>query len=106
MMGPYEKTLKTINEVKTLSSHMISLGKIRLECEDPQLDVYIVALIKALQFQHVYSTSRTTPLALTFFPTAETHSLYVYCLQFKKHKKPEWQVLAERNGWQPPLSRA
>jgi hypothetical protein len=102
MMSPYEKTLKTINEVKTLAAHMVSLGKIRMECEDAHLDGYIVSQIRALQFQHQHSSSRSTPLALTFFPTNETQWLSTYCQQFIKQKKPEWQVLAERHGWQPP----
>lgn len=102
MMSPYERILKSINEVKTLTSHMASLGKIRMESEDTHLDGHIVNQIKALQFQHQHSSSKSTPLALTFFPTTETYWLSTYCQQFIKQKKPEWQVLAERNGWQPP----
>lgn len=95
----YERTIKTATEVKTLSSHMSALGKIRAGSEDDELSFYIEALIRALQFYHQQSYARSTPTSLTFDPIMETVRLLDYCSFHTRSNKPEWQVIAERNGW-------
>lgn len=104
IMSNYDKTIKTATEVKTISGHMISLGKIRATSEDEELNFYIEALVLALQFHHQKSKAKSTPTSLTFNPLQETIRLLDYCDYHNQSKKPEWQVLAERNGWSRPRS--
>lgn len=98
----YDKTIRTINEVKSLSSHMVSLGKIRIESEDQQLTYFIDHLLGALQYHHQQSGSKTTPISLALVPIHQAQDLLSYCMMYKMQKKPEWQVLAERHGWTSP----
>lgn len=100
-MNSYERTVRTINEVKTLKSHMESLGKILATSEDDQLRAFISQVIWVLQHQLQHSTSKSIPTSLMFYPVTQTIQLLEYCKFQNRHKKPEWQVLAERNGWTP-----
>lgn len=78
---------------------MSALGKIRAGSEDDELNFYIEALIRALQFYHQQGNFRSTPTSLTFDPLPEAIRLLDYCSIYVRSNKPEWQVLAERNGW-------
>lgn len=100
-MNSYERTVRTINEVKTLKSHMESLGKILATSEDDHLRALIAQVVFALQHQLQHSTSKSIPTSLMFYPVPQTIQLFDYCKFHNHHKKPEWQVLAERNGWAP-----
>lgn len=100
-MNSYEKTVRTINEVKTLKSHMESLGKILATSEDDHLRAFIAQVVFALQHQLQHSTSKSIPTSLMFYPVPQTIQLLDYCKFQNQQKKPEWQVLAERNGWAP-----
>ena len=100
-MNIYERTDRTVNEVKTLKSHMESLGKILATSEDDQLRALISQVVWALQHQLQHSTSKSIPTSLMFYPVPQTIQLLEYCKSQTRHKKPEWQVLAERNGWAP-----
>ena len=100
-MNSYERTARTVNEVKTLKSHMESLGKILATSEDDQLRALISQVVLALQHQLQHSTSKSIPTSLMFYPVPQTIQLLEYCKSQTRHKKPEWQVLAERNGWAP-----
>lgn len=100
-MNNYEKTVRTVTEVKTISAHMVALGKIRATSEDVQLNYLIQSLVVALQFPHLHGTSKGVPTSLTFWPLAETQRLLEYCSNQNRFKKPEWQVIAEREGWAP-----
>lgn len=101
-MSVYAKTIRTLAEVKTITAHMVSLGKIRAESEDQELGYLIANLVVALQYFHQQNKARSTPTSLTFQPAGETNPLLNYCNFHERSKKPEWQVLAERNGWKPP----
>jgi hypothetical protein len=101
----YDKTIRTINEVKSLSSHMVALGKIRVDSEDLHLVHLINHLLVALHYYHQQSGSKTTPVPLALVPIQETQNVLTYCMTYKVQKKPEWQVVAERHGWRPPVSR-
>lgn len=103
----YEDAVRTVDEVKTLSSHMSALGKIRARSEDQQLNNLVQSLVGALQlqYQQVNAVTRSTPTSLTFYPNMETQALIQYCRWRIGSDKPEWQVLAEQNGWAPPVRR-
>lgn len=101
-MTNYEKAIRTVTEVKTLKSHMESLGKVMALSEDGQLTQLISQVIWGLQYQFQNSTSKSMPTSLLFHPIPPTIQMVEYCKQQMRFKKPEWQVLAERNGWLPP----
>lgn len=98
----YDKTLRTIREVKTIPKHMAALGMIRIESEDQRFTSLVEDLLNALYFFLQQGSSKSTPLALDLVPTPHAWELLVYCQGYKTQKKPEWQVIAEREGWQPP----
>lgn len=101
-MSYYEKTLSSLSEVKTVSSHMSALGKIRNATEDMSSKQLIDAVINELQRLHLHSKSKSTPLSLEKATASEVVNLITYCKAAVGSKKPEWQILAERNGWTPP----
>ena len=104
-MSIYDKTIKSVTQVKTMTSHMTSLGKLMAITEDMHLRNLIAHLVQALQYQYENSTAKSTTTSLMFFPIPQTIQLVDYCKHQERHKRPEWQVLAEQNGWTPPLRR-
>jgi helix-turn-helix protein len=101
-MSYYEKTLVSLSEVKTVASHLSALGKIRNATEDMNCKQLIEALIKELQHLHLKTKSKSMPLSLENATASEVLNLTKYCKAAVGSKKPEWQIMAERNGWIPP----
>jgi len=101
-MSIYAKTLKSVREVKTISAHMVALGKIYASSEDELLNQHIQAVVTTLEFPFKHGTGRSTPTSLTFQILPQTYWLIEYCKLQRASKKPEWQILAEQNGWIPP----
>ena len=101
-MSTYEKTIKSMSEVKTMSSHLTSLGKIKIASEDGRLNSAIENLIRELQYAHANSKHKSTPISLASGSSQEIQAIINYCKSAIGTKKPEWQILAERNGWTPP----
>ena len=101
-MSIYAKTLKSVREVKTISAHMVALGKIYASSEDELLNQHIQAVVTTLEFPFKHGTGRSTPTSLTFQILPQTYWLIEYGKSQRASKKPEWQILAEQNGWIPP----
>ena len=99
----YQKTLDEIHEVKTIASHITGFGKILNTTEDPTLQQLIDRVIKMLQKIHADPTAKgkSTPQSLQAVRSTSLRALIEYCSNHTKAKKPEWQVLAEKNGWAP-----
>jgi len=91
-----------MSEVKTLASHITSLGKIRVASEDAQLNSALDVLIRDLQFAHAKSKNKSTPVAIASGTSPDVQSIIAYCKRAIGTRKPEWQILAERHGWTPP----
>ena len=98
----YDKTLRTLKEVKTIPKHMAALGMIRIETEDMKLTSLIEDVLNVLHYFLQEGSSKTTPVALDIVPTPQAWNLFGYCQTYKTQKKPEWKVIAEREGWRPP----
>ena len=105
-MENYDKTIRTVTEVKTMTSHMTALGKLMASSEDGNLCSLIAQLVQALQYQYEHSTNKSIPTSLMFFPIPQTMQLVGYCKQQNQLRKPEWKVIAEQNGWTPPHTRS
>ncbi len=101
-MSTYAKTLKSVREVKTISAHMVALGKIYASSEDALLNQHIQSVVTTLEFPLNHGTGRSTPTSLTFRMLPQTYWLIEYCKSQRASKKPEWQILAEQNGWISP----
>lgn len=99
----YDRTIRTIKEVKTIPKHMAALGMIRIESEDFRLTSLIEGVLGVLHYCLQQGSSKTSPLALDLVPTSQAWDLLLYCQIYKAQKKPEWQVIAEREGWRPSL---
>lgn len=102
----YENTKKSILSEKSLAAHITSLGKIKVETEDGHLISFIENLIRELQFDLARSKGKGKSIPAALPATEqEVRHLLQYCEAALKSKKPEWQILAERNGWTPPEVR-
>jgi hypothetical protein len=99
----YEKTISTLRDMKTLALHIKSLGEIMNITEDPQLKHFLQNVIISIQKAHANPKikNKSTPQSLIDIKDDTISSLVKYCTNFIGSKKPEWQVLAERNGWVP-----
>lgn len=98
----YDKTIRTLREAKTIPQHIKSLGGIRLESEDWELTARIEGVLNALLYFLQQGSSKSTPLPLDLVPIPPASQLIAYCDLQRSHRKPEWQVIAERKGWRPP----
>ncbi|MEI4970017.1 hypothetical protein [Aeromonas caviae] len=100
-MSNYERFIKSISDVKSTSSHITALGKIRNSTEDDRFKSTLDELIKGLQLYHSRSKSKSTPISLENSTDKVLIALKNYCEKNISTKKPEWQILAERHGWGP-----
>lgn len=100
-MTIYEETINALKEMKTISSHITSLGKIMNKTEDAQLEGLLVDAINVLRAYHANPKvkGKSTPCNLYNGPNPKLANLIKYCESIIPTKRPEWQVLAERNGW-------
>lgn len=101
-MKSYEDVLKTAKEAKTIASHITGLGKVRAKTEDQELLSKIDRAIESLQRAHAnVKKGKSTPVCLDKVTDQAVRDLVDYCNNAVASKKPEWQVIAERNGWEP-----
>lgn len=99
----YEETISALKDMKTVTTHITSLGKIMKKTEDQKLRTLLESVITSLQRAHANPRvkNKSTPGSLINAQEHTIVSLIKYCSDFITAKKPEWQVLAERNGWAP-----
>ena len=102
-MTAYEETVKSLSETKTLASHIKGLGKIKISTEDASLIKALEALLIQLQADHSNKRikNKSTPISIEKSNIREVNVLLAYCNKAIVTKKPEWQILAERNNWKP-----
>ncbi|MGR0116419.1 hypothetical protein [Ralstonia pseudosolanacearum] len=110
-MTRYEEVISALKDMRTITSHITNLSKIQVKTEDNQLAALLGKLVTGLQQIHRNASASkskvkglTTPGNLYDRPETEIRQLIHYCQAHILPKKPEWQVLAERHGWTPPLS--
>lgn len=105
-MSNCEKTLKALKEVRPISAHMTALGKIKISSEDATLNQMIDIVIQELQtaYANPKNKVKATPISLDKSTNHDFVRLTAYCQNMIGTQKPEWQILAERNGWTPPVA--
>lgn len=99
----YEKIISELKDLKSVASHITSLGKIMNKTEDTRLQKLLAEVIRELQHMHIRPDFKykSTPLNLINGKSNTIRELINYCMTFITVQKPEWQVLAERHGWAP-----
>lgn len=97
----HKEVLESMSEFKTISTHITALGKLRLKTEDAMLIQSIDSVISQLQIAHSRVKSKSTPVSVEKTNIRAANELVTYCQQVIGTKKPEWKILAERNGWGP-----
>jgi len=99
----YERTIMSLSEYRTISSHLTALGKIKIISDDEVITTMIRYVAYDLQERHRNKYSnKSTPVSLERWNNQIVQNLIQYCNYMVGEKKPEWQLLAERNGWTPP----
>lgn len=102
-MTVYKKVLLELNKESTLKSKHNNLMKLFYTTEDDYLKDCIRQYCKYLK-QAVHYIQNKMPgqakdaIDNSFRPMV---ALSNYCNQMIECEKPEWQVIAERNGWGP-----
>jgi hypothetical protein len=101
-MKNYEDVLKTMKECKTITAHITSLGKIRAKTEDTNLLKRLDEAIGSLQGALAHNQKgKSIPRSLDRATDQALKNLIAYCEAATVSKKPEWQVIAKKNGWAP-----
>ena len=103
-MTIYEETLEALKEFKSAKVHITNLGKIFNKTEDKLLKNSIHKVIQQLT-QFVLKSKDSTPISLVQKNEVESVvNLVKYLMPFIPTKQPEWQVIALREGWTPPVA--
>jgi hypothetical protein len=97
----YEETIAVMKDLRTVASHITNLGKVMNKSEDQQLKNLLHKVITVLQIEHARPNfkGKSTPLSVYHSKDLAIKDLIKYCENAIGTKKPEWQILAERNGW-------
>lgn len=92
----YQDVIEALSSVAKLQTTRNKLNRLRVKTEDDDLAHILQSLIR-----HYDSAPRnaTASADLRRSPFKEANR---YCLRVINEAKPQWQILAERNGWQPP----
>ncbi|EKQ0627244.1 hypothetical protein P4P73_005066 [Salmonella enterica] len=103
----YQETIDSLKKIQTLATHIKSLGRILNTTEDTSLKDLIQTTLTLLQQAHANNKlkGKSTPANLYNAQQAPIKALITYCERLIQAKKPEWQVLAERHGWTPPVDQ-
>lgn len=101
-MEAYESILQSAKEGKRITAHIAGLGKIRPYTEDKALLSKIDRAIETLQNMHLtIKKGKSMPVCLDMSTNPNIRALVEYCENALTHKKPEWMIIAEREGWGP-----
>lgn len=100
----YNKVLIEIHKIGSLKTQHNNLMKIYYSTEDLALREYIHNYCKGILKSEKYIQNKMM-LAAQEAISDNIHNkvkLINYCEQMITCEKPEWQIIAERNGWVPP----
>lgn len=85
----------------TLSSRVNTLSKVHTGTEDQELRKLIAPVYK--NFKRAALNARVAKAFPLPAQDADGKALIQYCQACVANEKPQWQILAERAGWTPPL---
>lgn len=96
----YIDIIEAVTAVATPTLTRNKLNKVRARTEDRRLQLLLDSAIRLLDESGVRAT---VSLKLT---KPEYGKLHSYCEAVVTSSKPQWQILAEQNGWGPPHAKA
>ena len=102
-MTIYEEILKSIQDYKSEKRHLTSLGKFFYLTEDQLLKKNLYPVLQFLKIW-VESSKNSTPKCLAQVQAVPIKKFIKYLETVIPSKKPEWQIIALREGWIPPQS--
>lgn len=98
----YEEVIKSLTEVKTPAKHLSEITKIINLTEDEELKKLLTPVITALTQYSTVAPPLDRKKPRNFISGVPFDAVFHYCLPKIQAKRPEWQVIALRNGWTPP----
>lgn len=101
-MTIYETTINTMKQTKSVSTHMTALGRIKAMTEDTILNAKLENVLQALRSAYLDLPQKGLPIEAATIKRSGIAQLMAYCTKQVEKKKPEWQVVAEREGWTSP----
>ena len=104
----YRDILESISRLSKVKEHHNRLNKIRMATEDSRLREFLHPVIEYLRSAEldIRATKRSN-VNFAFNPKQEgpIRNLCLYCQECIVSKKPQWQIIAEREGWTPIVRR-
>ena len=88
----YNKVLEILSSYMKEQSEYNALIKIKINTEDLKLESMIIYYLETFKFRSYTKTE--SDLRIESFKLLKD-----YCQKMKDSKKPEWQVIAERERW-------
>lgn len=98
----YEDVVKSLMEVKTPAKHLSEITKIINLTEDAELKKLLTPVITALTQHSTVAPPLARKEPRNFSRGVPFDAVFHYCLPKIQAKRPEWQIIALRNGWTPP----
>lgn len=104
-MTNYQKVLVELDKNSSIKAQYNNLVKILYSTEDRQLKFFINSWLNVLDNAEHYRV-RNLPNHVIGYLNENSHvkqNLIDYCNDIIRTSKPEWQILAEKHGWKPPV---
>ena len=107
-MTDYKKLLRILNKICTVSdftkTNRNKVIDIQSDTEDSIINENISNLLDCFNKLEYYKNKRMSLNVCKYCEIAFRiiNDLKVYCKEIVRSDKPEWMILAERNGWRPP----
>ena len=97
----YRTAIEACTSLATISTMQNKLNKLMVSTEDARLKSLLNTVIIYLNLAHMAATAnKKTSIKTKVLPQEEPYkSLLQYCEQSLKSVKPQWQIIAEQNGW-------
>ena len=103
-MTVYQKVLYELDKSQSITQKHNNLTKIIYSTEDNILISLLLNYCELLgrleKFKKVNMHSKAQDIIAKGIPVKE--NIIAYCTDAISKGKPEWQIMAERNGWTPP----
>jgi hypothetical protein len=101
MSNEYNKVIEACTSLATIASIQNKLNRIYISTEDNQLQSLLKpALVNLVTVQReAVSRKVSSHKSQCNLGNSPFKELAIYCKKTLASSKPQWQVLAERNGW-------
>ncbi|NQX98611.1 MAG: hypothetical protein HRT73_12145 [Flavobacteriales bacterium] len=96
--------MDSLNETKTLAKHVKDLESIKKDSVDEILVKGLQYAIKELRKEHARPGGKSVLFTIEMIHpnlSSPSRSLLNSCKKLIPKNKPEWQIIAEREGWTP-----